>query len=164
MRCAWAAARLRTSAKSSFSRVEDLVFGVEHFALVILQLGRGEALGVGQGLLALVVGGREVLVGAGDFDVVAEDVVEAHLQRCDAGALALARFDLRDVLLAVLAEVAQLVELGVVAGADGAAIGEVERRLVGDGVEDEAGDVGQLVEAVVESAQARRPAGCRSSA
>ena len=113
---------------------EDLVFGVEHFALVVLQLGRGEALGVDQGLLALVVGGREVLIGAGDFDVVAEDVVEADLERGDAGALALAGFDLGDVLLAVLAEVAEFVELGVIAGADGAAIGEVERRLVGDGV------------------------------
>ena len=58
---------------------EDFVFGVEHFALVIFQLGGGEAFGVGEGLLALVVGGREVLVGAGDFDVVAEDVVEANL-------------------------------------------------------------------------------------
>ena len=60
MRCACAAARLRTSANSSFSSVEDLVFGVEHLALVILQLRRGEALGVGQRLLALVIGGRQV--------------------------------------------------------------------------------------------------------
>ena len=112
MRWAWSAALWRTSAKSSFSRVEDLLFGVEHFALVILQLGGGEALGVDQGLLAFVVGGREVQIGAGDFDVVAEDVVEADLQRGDAGALALAGFDLGDVLVAVLAEVAELVELG----------------------------------------------------
>ena len=117
---------------------EDLVLGVQHLALVILQLGGGEALGVGQGLLAFVVGGREVQVGARDFDVVAEYVVEAHLERLDAGALALAGFDLGDVLAAVPAEVAQLVELGVEAGADGAAIGEVERRLIGDGFEDEA--------------------------
>src|ERR1019366_6563727 len=52
---------------------EDLVLGIEHLALVILQLGGGEAFGVGQGLLALVVGGRQMLIGAGDFDVVAED-------------------------------------------------------------------------------------------
>ena len=102
---------------------EDLVFGVEHFALVVLQLGSGEALGVGQGLLALVVGGGQVLVGSGDFDVVAEDVVEAHLERRDAGALALAGFDLGDVLFAVLAEVAQFVELG-----DGSRRGWCRRR------------------------------------
>ena len=39
-------------------------------------------------------------------------------------------------------EVAELIELGVEAGADGAAIDEVERRLVGDAIEDERGDVG----------------------
>ena len=133
MRCACAAANLRTSAKISFSSVEDLLFGGEDFALVLLQLGRGEALGVDQRLLALVVGGGQMQVGLGDFDVVAEDVVEADLERLDAGAGALAGFDLGDELAAVLAEVAQFVELGVVAGADGAAVGEVDGRLVGDG-------------------------------
>ena len=54
-----------------------------------------------------------MLVGFGDLDVVAEDVVEADLERLDAGALALAGFDLGDVLPAVLAEVAQFVEFGV---------------------------------------------------
>ena len=42
----------------------------------------------------------------------------------------------------------------MIAGADGAAIDEVERRLIGDGVEDEAGDIGEFVEAGVETAQA----------
>ena len=134
---------------------ENLVLGVEHFALVILQFRRGEAFGVGQRLLALVVGGRQVLIGAGDLDVVAEDVVEAHLERGDAGALPLARLDLRDVLLAVLAEIAQLVEFGVVSGANRAAIRQVERRFVGDGFQNEVADVGQLVEPVVQVAQAR---------
>src|ERR1035441_9409459 len=84
-------------------------------------------------------------IGAGDFDVVAEHVVEAHLERGDAGALALAGLDLRDVPLAVLAEVAQFVELGMETGADGAAVHQVERRFVGDGFEDEVGDVGEFV-------------------
>ena len=51
-------------------------------------------------------------VGFADFDVKAEDVVEADLERVDAGALALALLDLGDVVLAVAADVAQLVELG----------------------------------------------------
>ena len=72
-------------------------------------------------------------IGFRDLDVVAEDVVEAHFQRLNAGARALARFDLRDVLPAVAAEVAQLIELGVKAGANGAAVGEIQRRLIGDG-------------------------------
>ena len=133
---------------------QDLLFGVEHLALVLLQLRRGEALGVGQGLLALVVGRSQVQVGAGDLDVVAEYIVEADLERGDAGALPLARFDLRDVLLAVLAQVAQFVEFRVVAGANRAAVGQVDRRLVGDGFQDQAGDVGEFVETAVQAAQA----------
>jgi len=38
-----------------------------------------KALGIDQSLLALVVRGREMQVGPGNFDVVAEDVVEAVL-------------------------------------------------------------------------------------
>src|SRR5260221_90612 len=51
-------------------------------------------------------------VGLGNFDVVAEDMVKADFERRDIGALALALFHGSDDLLAVLAEVAQLVELG----------------------------------------------------
>ncbi len=70
-------------------------------------------------------------VGLRNLDVVAEDVVEADLERRDAGALPFARFDLRDVLAAVLAEVAQFVEFGVVARADGGAVADVDGRSVG---------------------------------
>ena len=134
---------------------ENLVLGVEHFALVILQFGSGEAFGVGQRLLALVIGGRQMLIRARDLDVVAEDVVEAHLEGGDARALALAGLDLGDVLLAVLAEIAEVVEFGMVSGANRAAIRQVERRFIGDRPEDEAADVGQLIEAIMQVAQAR---------
>ncbi len=60
---------------------EDLLFGGEDLALVFLQFGSGEALGVDQRLFALVIGGSEMQVGFRDLDVVAEDVVEADLQR-----------------------------------------------------------------------------------
>ncbi len=82
---------------------EDLLFGVQHLALVILQLRRGEALRVHQRLLALVIRRREMQIGVRDLDVIAEDVVEPDLQRLNAGARALPRFDLRDVLTPVLA-------------------------------------------------------------
>ena len=59
---------------------------------------------------------------------------------------ALARFDLRDVLAAVLAEVAQLVELRVEARADRAAVREIDRRLVGDRFQDPVRDLRQFVE------------------
>ena len=70
------------------------------------------------GLLAVIVGGHGVQVGLGDFDVVAEDAIEANLERVDAGARALALLHLRDHLLARAADVAQLVELRVDAVAD----------------------------------------------
>ena len=57
-------------------------------------------------------------VGLRDFDVVAEDRVELHLQRSDPGALALALLDLRQILLAVAAQVAQFVEFVVDAAAE----------------------------------------------
>ena len=92
---------------------QDFLLGIQHLALVVLQLRRGEALGIDQRLLAFVIGGRQVHVGVRDFDVVAEDVVEADLERLDAGARAFARFDLGDVLAAVPAEIAQFVQFGV---------------------------------------------------
>ena len=57
----------------------DALVGGEDFALVFFQFGSGEAFGVDESLLALVVGGREMQIGFRDFDVVAEDAVEADL-------------------------------------------------------------------------------------
>ena len=67
----------------------------------------------------------------GNFDVVAENVIEADLQRLDLCARTLARFDLRNVLAAVAADIAQLIQLGMVTGSDGAAIGKIRGRLLG---------------------------------
>ena len=83
------------------------------FGFVFLQLRRGETLGVDQRLFAFVIGGREMQVGLRDFDVVAKDRVELNLKRADAGALAFALFDLREVLLAVAREDTKFVESGV---------------------------------------------------
>ena len=78
----------------------DALVGGEDFAFVLLQLGRGEALGVDQRLLALEIGGREMQVGLGNFEIEAEDLVVANLQRADAGALAFAVFHGGDGLAA----------------------------------------------------------------
>ena len=90
---------------------------VEDSGLVVLELGRGEALGIDQGLLALVVGGNGLEVGLGDLDVVAEDIVEADFKEPMPvrwrSRSSMAAMDWR----AALAEGAQLVELGVDAGA-----------------------------------------------
>ena len=88
---------------------EHLVFSVQNFAFQFLQLRRGEALGVHQRLLTLVIRRRVMQIRFRDLDVVAEHIVEANLQRLDARPRALAQFDLRDVLAAVAADVAQLI-------------------------------------------------------
>ena len=68
-------------------------------------------------------------IGFRDFNVVPEDLIEAHLQRADSGALSLPSLDPRDHLLARLAQVAELVEIGPVAAPDQAALGQQRRRL-----------------------------------
>ena len=67
-----------------------------------------------------------------DLDVVAEDAIEADLQRLDAGARALAVFHLGDDLLARAADVPQVVDFRVEAVAHEAAVARQRRRLVGD--------------------------------
>ncbi len=91
------------------------LLGAQHLRLVVLELGRDVALGAGQRLAPLVVGGHLRGVGVGDLEVVAEDLVEADLERRDPGALALALLQRGDVLPAAVAERAQLVELAIVA-------------------------------------------------
>ena len=90
-------------------------------------------------------------VGVGDLQVVPEDLVEAHLERRDAGAVALALLQGGDVLLAAVAEVAQLVELGVVAGADHVAVGEDGGGSLGEAGGELLAQVGGLVMASSDS-------------
>ena len=115
----------------------DPLLGVEDLLLVLLELGREEALGVDQRLLAHVVGRDLGQVGLGHLDVVAEDLVVADLERADAGPLPLAALELGDEGLAGAADRAQVVELGVPAVLDDAALGQEEGRLVEDGPVDE---------------------------
>jgi hypothetical protein len=113
--------------------LEDAFVGGENFALVVFEFGRGEALGVHEGLLAFVICGSVGEIGFGNFDVVAEDLIEADFEGVDAGALAFALFHGGDDLLAVLAQIAEFVEFGMVPGADHAGFGGGSGRLVGNG-------------------------------
>ena len=61
-------------------------FRAEDFAFHLLQLRRDEPLAVGDGLLADVMRRHLVEVRLRDFDVIAEDGIEPHLERRDAGA------------------------------------------------------------------------------
>ncbi len=85
--------------------------------------------------------------------VIAENLVKANLERGDAGAFALAFFHGGDDLLAVLTQIAQLIEFGMVTAADHARIGGEGWRLVGDGAFEAFADVSELVELLVELAK-----------
>ena len=143
---------------------EDFFFGFEDFDFELLQLRRGEAFGVDQGLFALVIGGREVLIRFGDFDVVAEDVVEADFERRDAGAGALALLDLGEVCSGCCGDVAQLVELGIEAVADRAAVGEIRRAARRRAPRGRIADFGDFVEPSDDIAQPRGFRGCQARA
>ena len=82
---------------------------------MLLQLGCDVALRPDERLLALVVGGHRLAVRVADLDVVPEHLVVADLQGRDAGTLALAGLDRRQVRPAVPPDRAQLVELAVAA-------------------------------------------------
>ena len=122
------------------------LLGAEDFALHFLQFRRDEPLAVGDGLLADVMGRNFVEVRPGDFKVVAEDRVEPHLERRDAGALDFLQLEFRDPILAFARRVAQFVETGVEAVADKSAILHGERRLVHDRAGNQFDEVGKLAE------------------
>src|SRR4029077_551963 len=108
---------------------DNLLLGIENLGLILFQLRSREALGIHQRLFAFVVGGREVQVRLRNLDVVAKDGIELYFERANSRPLPFARFDLRQVLLRVAAQVAQFVQIFVDAGGDHAAIAQRERRL-----------------------------------
>ncbi len=127
---------------------EDLFFGFEDLDFQFLQFGRGEALGVHQSLFALVIGRRQMHIRLGDFQIIAEDVVEADLERADAGAGPLALLDLGEVGFAVARNIAQLIEAGVETVANGTAVVQIDGRLIGEGGENAIANFGNFVEAL----------------
>ena len=106
----------------------------EHLVLELLELRREIALHGLEGLPPDVFEGDPVRARrARDLDVVAVHPVVAHLEPREPGAGALARLELGDVPLRVVADVAQAIELGVEAGGDDPAVANGERRRLDDG-------------------------------
>ena len=71
----------------------------------------------------------------------------ADLERLDAGALLLLGLEAGEPGVAVAGKLAEFVEFGAVAVADDAALADGDGRGVGEGVEQEAGEVGEGIEA-----------------
>ena len=139
--------------------LEDPLVGAEHFLLVFLQRRRDEPLSTGDRLLAVVVGRHRMQVRLRNLDVVAEHAVVADLQRVDAGASALAFFELGDHLLARSADAPQFVDFGVEAVADVAAIPHQRAGVVDETAVDIVAHVDEVVERADERAGERRFAG-----
>ena len=101
-------------------------------------------------MLSFVIGGREVQIRFRNLDVIPEDLIEPNLQRIDPRPFSFALFHGGDNLFAVLAQVAELVQLAVIAAADHPGFGGQGRRIVGDGTLEPLADVGEFVELLVE--------------
>jgi hypothetical protein len=99
----------------------------------------------------VIVAGDELQVRLRDLDVVAEDLVVADLERADAGARALARLELGDPALAVVAKRAKLVDLGRVAGADEIALPRARGRRVDERAADEIRELRKRIHAIAKS-------------
>ena len=80
-----------------------------------------------------------------NINIVAKDLVVADLELFRAGALALALLELGNGLRAVVAHVAQAVDLLAVARAEDAALAHGKRRLVADGAVDARAEIGERV-------------------
>ncbi len=104
--------------------------GGQHPVLETLELGRDVALRALEGLTSRVVLGDARVVRAAELDVVAVHAVVADLECGDPGALALACLEVHEELVGVLRQRAQLVELGVVAGREHAAVADHHRRVL----------------------------------
>ena len=104
----------------------------QRLVLERLQFRRDVALRVAQGLPAAVVVRDLVDVRVRDLDVEAVDLVELDLERRDRRALALAPLEVGEERAAVAVERAQLVQLGVVAVGDDAAVAQLRGRLGAD--------------------------------
>ncbi len=87
-----------------------------------LELRRDETFGVFEGLSAAVVVGHFVQLALGDLDVKAVHFVELHAQVGNAGALFFAGLQIQQKRVAVGLDAAQLVQLGVQAIGDHAAV------------------------------------------
>src|SRR5262249_37291940 len=136
------------------------VVGAGDARLHLLELGRDEALGIGQrlladpaqsfevlaerrgaGALALVVVRRLAALGGGDLEVVAEDLVVANARAAWAVALTLALLEGGDPLPCVAGQCAVLVELGRDARSDHALF--EDRGAVSNRVADRANRLGE---------------------
>ena len=125
----------------------------QNLGLHFLELLGNVSLSANQRLLADVVCGNQIGKGAADLNIVAEHLVISHLERLDAGALALGSSGLLNPVFAVAHDGAKLVHLGVIALGDHAAVTHRERRLFANARIDTVANVLQKIQLAINGAQ-----------
>ncbi len=133
--------RFADSAEQFVFELRNAFLGSQDLRFEFLEFSGDIAFGVGQGLLADPFLGHIALERTRHFQIVAEDFVVTNFQFGNAGALPLLRLNGGKVPLAVLHDVAQLVQLFAVAGFDHAAFADGEGRVFVNGLLNEFHDV-----------------------
>ena len=108
--------------KQPFLAGQGALLGAQGFVFKGLEFGGDKALGVFQGLAAAVVVGHFAGLALGDFDKKAVHFVELHTQIGNAGARAFTCFEVEQKSVAVCLNGAQLIQIGVKAAGDHAAV------------------------------------------
>src|SRR5579862_8951152 len=133
------------------------LLGRQHLAFVLLQLARRESLGIDQSLLPLIISRRKMQIRFRNLDVETKHLVIANLERRYPGTLPLTLFHRRDNLASLLGDVAQLIELGVIAAADHSGIIDHRRRLFRNSARNQIAHVRHLVHLIAQRRKPGRP-------
>ncbi len=90
-------------------KIALILLGIEDLGFVLFEIGRYVALGIGESLLANIIGRHQSLIGIGHFDVIAESLIEVDFQALDAGALLFALLKIFNPLLAAAEQIAHFI-------------------------------------------------------
>ena len=124
----------------------QLVFRVEDTVLEFLETLGGISLGTHQGLFADIIVRNQIFEGIGDFKIVAEDFVVLDAEIFDAGALPVLSLQIHQPFFAVVAGIAQMVDIRVKSGLDDIAFPDGDRGLIDDRTLQETGELGKILD------------------
>ena len=109
--------------------------------------------GMERGAAAAVVGGYFARLALRDFDVKAVHLVELHAQVGNAGAQLFTAFKFQQKTVAIGLDGAQLVQVGIAAVVDDAAVADQRSRLVEDALRQQLGATGRRLQILENSGQ-----------
>src|SRR5579862_328785 len=133
------------------------LFGRQHLAFIFFKFARRKSLGIDQSLLPLVISRRKMQIRFRNLNVETEHLVIADLERSNPGALSLTLLHRRNNLASLLCDVAQLIELGVIAAADHSGIIDHRGRLFRNSARNQITHVRHLVHLIAQRRKPGRP-------